>query len=793
MWHLLPRCGAPLFAILLITVSISASIPSAALAQEAEEGRIASIQLVGLGRVAEAEILARMRIRVGDLYQASNLDAEYQRLWSTGDFLFIHPWEAERRADGIHVSIRFEEKQKIVQVRLSGMEALSRNSTKEALSTREGQLLDPVALRADHEEILRKYHEAGFLFAELDHKVESRPGGVAVIFRIQEGARIRIRSIGLPGATSFGRGVLLDQIKVRERSWFLGIPNGGKLRRDVLLVDVEALRRFYLRKGFFDAQVALGTIRFSDDREWVDVTFDVQEGPRYRVKSIEFAVDGRRVFPEGELTGKITISPGDFWDGDIITADTATIERLYSDKAYIDAKAVAVPNYDLSGNDVTLRFEVHEGEKIFIEEVKIRGNEETRDKVIRRELTFYPGEEFRSDKIQNSFSNLHRIGYFSDVQIAWEAGSQPATKNILVDVTEGSTGRMIFGVGITSGQGATASFQLQKSNFDITDLPDSISDIPDSFSGGGQTLVIQAQPGTEFSRYRFQFVEPYFLDSLNSLSVVGYRSAYIRDDYTESRNAGEVSVGRRWLIDRHLVTDLGYRYEVVDIDDIDPFAPPSVFESEGKTHISSLIGGVSYERRTFRPIVGPVGGWNIRAGYEYAGGPLGAELEMSKATFAVNLYKTLFSDGENSRHILVFRNDIGWEEGHHDTRTIPIFERFYLGGSSTLRGFRFREVGPKELSAPVGGTVRHFGSLEYTFPLYENILRGIGFADYGNLATNLNSYHGGEYRLAIGGGVLLSIPFLGQYLPISLTWADAVEKEDGDRTQQFLFDIGFGF
>lgn len=767
--------------------------PPAVLAQTPEPERIAAIELRGLSRVAEAEVIARMRVRVGDVYDPNELEAEYQRLWRTGDFLFIHDWEAERRADGVHVSIRFEEKQTVVEVRLSGMESLSRTRTKEALAIREKELLDPTTLRADREEILRRYAEGGFLFAEVTHDVESVEKGVVVTFRIHEGPRVRVREIRFDGAVSFGAGLLRDQVRLRERSWFLGIPNSGKLRRDVLFDDAESLRAFYRRKGFFDAQVGAGALVFSDDREWVDVSFDVREGTRYKVSRVEFEVIGTKIFTDEIFRSKVKIAPGAFWDGETITADAETIQHLYSDEAYVDATVNAEAIHDLAGGDVGLRFKITEGEKIFIEEVKIRGNQETRDKVIRRQLTFYPGEEFRRDKIQDSVSNLHRIGYFSDVQVAWEAGSQPGTKNIIVDVEEGSTGRMVFGVGLTTGQGAQARFSLQKSNFDVTDLPESISDIPDAFSGGGQTLTLQAEPGTEYSRYRVQLVEPYLLDTVNSLSLTAYRSAYIRDDYTEERKAGEVSIGRRFLEDRRMVADIGYRYEVVDIVDIEPFAPPSVFDAEGKTHISSVLTGVSYERRIFRPIIGPVGGWNTRVGYEYAGGPLGAQLDMSKANFSINFYGTVYADGEEDRHILILRNDFGWEEEHHDTDSIPIFERFYLGGASTLRGFEFREVGPKENGEPVGGTVRHFGSLEYTFPLYENILRGIGFADYGNLSPDLDSFHGGDYRLAAGGGFLLSIPFLGQYLPISLTWADAIAKEDGDKTQSFLFDIGFGF
>jgi len=780
-----------LFIIALSTLCFSSSMISAQVSEN--EARIAKIKLLGLDRVSEAEVLARMRVRVGDRFDQRSLDQEYDRLFKTGQFTFIHPWQFESLPDGIHISIRFEEKQKILDVRLSGMEAMSRPRTLEDLATRKGELLDSTGLRTDEETILQKYFQDGYIFAAVEHEIVPLPGGVQVIFRVYEGSRVTMSQVVFDGAESFGDGELLDQVGVRSRSWFLGIPNSGKLQRDILFRSVEFLRAFYRRKGFFDAQVALGPLEFNEKRDQVLVRFRIQEGPRYRISQIRFHVEGERVFSDQQLAEALETKEGDPWDGDAITADEKTLEELYSDQAYVDVRVTVDPILELTGNDVALLFRIIEGEKIFIEEVKIRGNEETRDKVIRRQLTFYPGEEFRSEKIQDSVSNLYRLGYFNSVSPSWEAGSQPGYKNVIIDVEEGSTGRMIFGIGLTTGQGASGSFSLQKTNFDISDFPKSFSDIPNAFSGGGQSLTIQAQPGTQYSRYRFNFLEPFIFDTLNSLSVTGFRSAYLRDDYTEQRTAGEVSFGRRFLFDRKLTAEIGYLYEVVKIRDLSEDAIPSVVAVEGKTHISAITTSLSYDRRTFRPIIGPVGGWNTRLGYTYAGGPLGAELDYSKATIALNLYSTLYSDGESRRHIVSLRNDFGWEEPHHDTVEIPLYERFYLGGSSTLRGFRFREVGPKEQGEPIGGTVRHFGTLEYTFPLYEGILRGIAFADYGNLASDFSSYKGDEYRVAVGGGVLLSIPFLGQYLPISLTWAEAVEKEDGDRTQTFLFDIGFGF
>ncbi|MFQ5655653.1 MAG: BamA/TamA family outer membrane protein, partial [Planctomycetota bacterium] len=184
---------------------------------------------------------------------------------------------------------------------------------------------------------------------------------------------------------------------------------------------------------------------------------------------------------------------------------------------------------------------------------------------------------------------------------------------------------------------------------------------------------------------------------------------------------------------------------------------------------------------------------NVSATYEYTGGPLGAELDLSKVNAWAALHRTVFSRGEARRHILSWKNSISWAEPHHNTGEVPIYERFYLGGSRSLRGFDYRRVGPHFGNEPIGGAVRHFGTLEYTFPLADDIIRGVGFIDYGNLSPTLQAFHGGDYRLSVGGGILINVPFLGQHLPMSFTWGDALLSEDGDKERQFLFDIGFGF
>lgn len=768
------------------------SIPAPTLSAQ-DPPRITAISLEGLDRLAEAEVLARMQIQVGDLWQPAELDAEYQRLWASGDFLFIEAPNVVEVAGGVSITIRMQEKRQVVEVLFEGLEGLSETVVSEALRTEEGELLDRQSLANDREEIRNRYLQKGYRFVEVETDVSDVAGGKRVLFQVTEGPRVRIGSVFFEGADSFEADLLLGQISSKPRTPPFGIPNDGNFIEEQLENDVELLKAFYVRMGHFDAAVSVGNVLYSSNLEHAEVVFSITEGPRYSIRAVEFNVDGERVFSDEELAKVAGIAAGDNWNGDEIDGATTNLRRLYSERAYIEARVEPLVVYSLEAFDLVLRFNIVEGKKIHIDEIQIRGNAETRDRVIRRQLVFYPGEEFRTDRVQDSWSNLFRLRYFNNVGVTTEEGTATQSRDVAIEVEEGSTGRALFGIGITTGRGVIGSFSIQKRNFDITDFPTSISDLPDAFTGGGQNLILEAQPGTEYSRYRLDFSEPNFLETLNSLSLRGYKSAYIREDYIEERGAGEVAVGRQFLFDYNLRAEVSYRHERVSVVDVTSLAPQIVVDSAGTTRISALEMSATYDRRKFRQMIGAVDGWNIRGGFEVAGGSLGEDLDLYRGTLSLGLFKTVFQEDEELRHIITFKNNLAWEEPYGDTSFVPVFERFYLGGAGTLRGFKYRGVGPRENGRPLGGTKRHYGSLEYTWPLAENTVRGILFVDYGNLSEESSGFQLDEYRVAGGVGVQVNVPFFGQPLPISLTWADAIQSQATDVPQQFLFDIGWNF
>ncbi|MGE3163777.1 MAG: outer membrane protein assembly factor BamA [Planctomycetota bacterium] len=777
------------------------------------------IELRGLERQSEGEVRAQIQLKEGDTYSAESLAQAYERLWRSGQFVSIQEPEVYVENQGVRIVITFLERQRISSVTIEGVDGGRLSDLRAKLLSRSGGLLNPRDLERDVQTITRFYRELGFFFVRVEEShepaatpsaprptaepspAEPRPPesvalpltNVPVTFRVFPGPRVRVAQIRFHGNASFPDSALLKFMATRERSSFLGIPNAGLFDRDRYQQDLANLQSFYVFKGYFDAVVAAEDFSFNVERDQLYVGIRIFEGQRYRVTDVSFDIAGPPIFPESTLLQEVRVQRGMLYDEEEVQADVTRLIRLYSRNAYIESTVERKLVYARQGNEVAIQYRIQQGSQAYVEEIEIRGNVETKDKVIRRELTFYPGEQVNLDKIRESQSNLYRLQYFGRVEASYEPGSTPSQKKVVVEVEEQSTGSLNFGFGVTSGQGLVGILSVTKRNFDITDVPEQLSDFTNAWVGGGQTLALRAQPGTRDSRYHVEFREPYLFDTRYSLFLRGFRTIADRSDFDEKRVAGEIGLGHRFVWDDHLVAEAGYRYEVIDIGNIDADAAPDVFRVQGNNVLSALVSEARYDRREFtlRGLV--VGGWSASIGYEYIGGFLGGDVDINKARASLDVYHTLYSQDDKKHHVLSLKNTFLWADFRQNTREVPIFERYFLGGARSLRGFRFRDVGPHFNRDPLGGAGAHYGSLEYTFPLVEDFLRGLMFADFGNLDTQLQTLAFQRYRLTLGGGVLLNVNLFGQQIPISLTWGEAVASEEEDRERLFLFDIGTTF
>jgi len=755
---------------------------------------IREMHIAGLQRESEGALLAQLKIRIGEPYDKVKVSAAAATLYTTGKFRSVQV-DTQFLENGVVINFKVEERPLVESVEFNGRKAFGLNSLQKDLETKKGGLFREAALQRDQELLLDKYLEAGYIFANVRTEVESTPQGMRVAFHLEEGTRVRIREVRFVGNKAISSGTLLGIMNTREKDfWFFGLVRPGFYDRQTLEEDLGNLQSYYRGQGYFDVRIETQGLELDRYKERLTITIHVDEGPQYTFRGYQFSKN--TVFTAETLLALTSAVPGQPFNGDVVKEDQQTIKNYYGDRAYIFAEVTFKVTWPDPGRDAYVRFDIEEENEIYIEEIKIEGNEKTQDRVVRRELEFYPGERVDRSKLVKSRSNLNRLQIFKLVDYDFQPGSSRSDKTLVVKVEEEQSGRLIVGFGVTSGFGIIGNFNIIKRNFDLTDLPESVYDIQDSFTGAGQTLNLQAQPGTQRSLYRFSLIEPYLFDTRNALRLSAAKLTIIRNDYQEDRATFDPQISHAFSFDRDLVFSVGTRLEDVEISDVEPDAPADAFAAEGHSTVIAVNTGLTYDKRLFELLEGYYDGSLASLEYEYGGGILGGDVDFHKGLVSNDFFYPLLTTGSglsSLHHVISLTNRYGVIAPHEDGESIPIFERFFLGGANTVRGFDFRGLGPHDNGSPSGGTQMLFGNIEYSFPIFLKILRGVVFVDYGNLSSTVNDFDFSEMRYAVGGGIRINFPFLGVPLPIGLYLGKALNALPEDEERLFLFTIGAPF
>ena len=748
-----------------------------------------------LTRLDTNSLLSQLRIRSGSPYDRAEVSREAARLYSLGQFSrvegpFVSPFQ-----DGVSIRFRVAARPTIVDLQFFGNQAKDDGDLIDGtppLRTQSGALYNKYISRQDAETIREQYLEDGYLFVQVEARAERVRNGVLVTFRIVEGPQVSISEVRFRGNRAFSSSELAALMATKERdTFFFGLWDSGYYNHADLQADVITLKRFYQSSGFLDVEIEPLDLELDKSKETLVLQVLIDEGEQYTFRGYRF--EGNKVFASRTLRDLTTAPVGKPFSAERLEQDRRAILDYYKDRAYIFADAREEYINSFESNDVWVVLNIDEQNEVFIDKIKVKGNINTKDTVVRRELEIYPGERVDKSALDKSRSNLARLGIFTDIRYSYEDSDLPSNKNLVVNVDESTFGQFIIGFGITSGFGLIGNIQYSKRNFDMLDWPETLYDLGGAFTGAGQTVNIVAKPGTRYSTYRLNFVEPYLFGTRNQLSITGESLDILREDWEEGRARFRTQISHAFDFDRDLTISLGIRFEEVEIEDLEPDAPPDAFASEGKTSLVAADIGMRYDKRLIEPFEGPFDGHRESVFYKFAGDVLGGHVDYHSVEVSQDLYFPLYThrDG-NYHHVIALKNRFGWARPFDSGDTIPIFERFYLGGPQDVRGFRFRGLGPHQNNEPVGGTQQLWGNLEYSFPIYQKLLRGVVWFDYGNLAP-VASFDLRETRFATGAGIRINFPFLGRPLPIGLYFGSPLHKEPDDESRFFLFTIGDSF
>ena len=752
--------------IALLVASAGAQEPVAA-------PRIKAIEFSGLSGVDEAVARRLVGLTEGDSAEPAALDAAVARLLRDERILTAR-CESISEDDGVRLRFHVLERSTVRAMRFEGATRFSEGQLRKQVPFHEGDELDRFAVREACDAIEAHYRESGYAEARVTVDwAQARDTG-QVVFAIHEGSRLRIREVGFEGNAAFAARELKRHVRTRPALWIL---RSGAFEEEQVEADAVALQNFYRDEGFLDARVSYR--REVREGGELRLVFQIEEGKRYAIESITF--EGLSVFYPQELLDVMQCRTGDIVRRPAVAADAQTIRQRYWALGYVDVEVRPIRLFSDTPDLVRLTFQVQEGGQFRVGHVSVRGNARTRDKVARRALNLYPPDDlFDLNEANEAERRLMDTGVFSSARVL-PVESSPGVRDAIIDVQEAEkAGDFLFGVGVTSNSGLVGTVVLDLQNFDLFDPPRNLRELFKfrSFFGGGQRLRIQLEPGADVNRFRIDFTEPYFLDKPLRFDASLYLFERGRDGYTERRGGPLVSFGRR-LEQGPLAgwsSELAFGVEAVNVDDVDLFASREIRDDAGSQVLTSVKGTLVRDRTESRYL--PTTGDRLRLGYEQFG-LLGGDHVFGKLSARYQWYRTLRTDILERKSVLQFHAEGGLMVGD-----APVFERFYAGGTGTLRGFAFRGVGEHDGidDNNIGGDYLVLLGAEYAYPLFGDNLRGHIFVDTGTVGS-------GSYRASLGTGIRLTIPALGP-VPLEFNLAVPVLRGADDDEQVFSFLVG---
>ncbi len=743
---------------------------------------IAAIRVVGCRRFAEPRVLNEINLRKDQPFDQHGVYEALRRLERTQWYASVVP-EVQREPEGVVITFRVVERPVIQEVIYEGAKHLSREELESLTGLKKGSPMSVASNHLARQAILRKYYEKGRLLADVKLLEGGKDEDLRVVFQITEGPIVRIRDIRFEGNTFVTDARLKTQIDSGERVF--GVF-GGKYRPELLDLDVHKLIDYYKTFGFFSVK-AHRELRWNPGTESVDVVFVIEEGPRYRVESFEVA--GSQQVDPAVLLKDNQLKQGELFNGIEMGKGVRKMQDEYGKRGYVTTRVVPDYRFYEDQGVVTVVYQVvDERLPARVGDIRIAGNTVTKDRIILRELAaagVLPGQTLDVPATRVAEANLRRLrifkedpaqGIFPSIEIVDPAGPSEF-KDLYVQVEEDRTGSLLFGVGVSSDLGASASVVVNERNFDIFRFPRSLDDIlaNRAFRGAGQEFRLEIVPGTELSRYSISWREPRLFDGPNSLGTSGYYYTHDFDDYRERRTGGKVILGRR--LTPEWSGSLSSRVEGIKISEVPSFAPAAYQEVLGNNFVAAPRVAVIYDSTD--SFLRPTEGSRIELSYEHGFGSFSYPIANLEGT---QFFTTRERPDGSGRHVLSFRGHLAF--AGDDT---PLYDRLYAGGRS-FRGFAYRGVGPKENGFELGGMFLMIGSVEYQVPiLATDHLYAVAFTDFGTVEDDVAIR---DLRVSVGFGFRAVIPMFGP-VPLALDFGFPIKRLDTDDRRVVDFSVGF--
>jgi outer membrane protein insertion porin family len=723
-------------------------------AEKAEGFPITKIEIANNRRVTKDDIATYMREKVGQPFRADQLANDVHALWDSGFFDDIEV-DLERSDEGVTLRFLVRERPNIKAIEFSGNEEIENDKMLEAVEIKPNTILSVPAVRRSVQKIKDAYAEKGYFLADCDFSVEpQRDNEVIVKFKITEHQPVTVRRVNFIGNLHVSDDDLRDNMQTGNGGFF-AFGSGGPYRQDVFERDVLLLNALYYDKGFMNVQIGTPRVMLTPDREGIEITIVIHEGPRFKIRQLKIFErddDGKEIEPIGgrrALVQLLSAHSGDWFNRAELVKDLQQVRTVYRDKGYANVEAEPETNLDPVHEEVDIVIPIRRGPLVTVERIEVKGNTKTRDSVLRREMEIQEGQLFSESKLEASKRRITALGYFERVDVSTEQGSAPDKIIIDFEVTEKPTGTFQVGAGFSSVENFIATAQVQQANL----------------FGNGQSLALQAQVSGLRQLVTLRFFEPYFMGTDWSMSTELFDTLYVFPSFSRRSLGGSLTYGyalvQPWL---RLSLTATAEEDQVDTAQVNTFfgATPgyiSIFQrlplanlfNQGRT--ISLKPTLTLDTRNNR--LYPSSGVFIQASSEIASDYLGSEIQFLRNQLSARFYYPLGgSTGPGTGFVLKLNTQFGLITSP-SSAGVPIFTRYFLGGILDVRGFQLRTIGarlplnqsldpnspPIANGANIGGNFEAYENLEFEFPIIDKVgIRGVAFWDAGN-AWNLESQY----------------------------------------------------
>ena len=752
---------------LAVACALTASLPALAF----DSFVIKDIRVEGVQRTEAGTVFTYMPVKVGERIDDEKAAQAIKALYATG---FYQDVRLERDGDNLIVSV--QERPAISSIEIEGAKEFTKDNLKDGLKQagiQENKIYDKSILDRAEKELKRQYTSRGFYGAVVKTTVTPlERNRVSLRFDIEEGNVTKIADINIIGAKEFSEKEVLREMKLTTPGWFTWFSKADQYSKQQLTADLEALRSFYLNRGYLEFNIDSTQVSITPDREKIYITIAITEGPVYRMGEIKLS--GDLIVKESELLPLLQVKKGDVFSREKVIDTTKKIGDRLGNDGYSFANVNPVPDLDREKRVAGFTFFIDPGKRVYVRRLNITGNQKTQDEVIRRELRQMEGGWYSLEKIARSKERLQRTGYFGDVNVETPAVSGTSDQvDVNVNVTERNTGTLNFGLGYSAAEKLTVQASVSQANI----------------IGTGNMMAFQINSGSVNKVYSFSYLNPYWTTDGVSRGFDLFR----RDVDTSSLSIAayhtySTGAGMRFGIpvSEYDSVNLGFTAERTKLQ-VDPTSPPRYqdFINEFGETTNTFRINTSFARDSRDSLTWPTRGWLNEIGMEIGIPP--GDLTYYRLTYQSQYFYT----NERLAPWLTFmlNGEIGYAAGYRG-HPLPFFKNFYAGGTGSVRGFETATLGPRDLNGDVlGGNRRVVFNWETLFPLpgyKEKNVRLATFLDAGNVWGEDERVRWQDLRASVGVAISWDSP-VG---PLRFSFAQPIKQRPEDHIERFQFQLG---